>query len=163
MPETIKIIVFILIVLFLQIGIFPHLKIFETYPNIILCSLISISIIKGLRKSIAWMVFSGLFLDFYSLSSVIGIFVVCLALCSSFSSFLSQNVFKKSNPLSIIPIFILAIIFYDLSVFGLQTIFSFEVRLKILTLLTDIIYNTIFAIPVFYLIKKNYADNSKKI
>jgi len=163
MSEAVKIIIFVSIILFFQVGIFPHLEIFETYPNIILCSLISISIIGGFKKSIIWAIVSGLFLDFYSLNSVIGIFVVCLALCSYFSSFLSQNVFKKSNPLSIIPIFVLTIIFYDLSVLGLQAVFGFEARLKILTLLTNVVYNTIFTIPIFYLIKKNYAAKPRKI
>jgi rod shape-determining protein MreD len=163
MPETVKIIILVSIILFFQVGIFPHLEIFETYPNIILCSLISMGIIWGFKKSLIWTVVSGLFLDFYSLSSVIGVFVVCLMLCSFISSFLSQNIFKKSNLLSVVPIFILAIISYDLSVFGMQTIFGFEVRFKVLTLLIDIVYNTVFAIPVFYLIKKNYVGKSWKI
>lgn len=163
MSEAIKIIIFILIVLFFQIGILPHLAIFETYPNIILGSLISFSILKGFKKSIVWAIAAGLFFDFYSLNSVIGIFVVCLLLCSYFSFFLSQNIFKKSNFLSIISVFVLTVIFYGLLVLVLRAIFGLGFQFRILTFLINIAYNAVFAIPIFYLIKKIYAGKPNKI
>jgi rod shape-determining protein MreD len=163
MSEAIKIIIFILIVLFFQIGILPHLAIFETYPNIILGSLVSFGILKGFKKSIVWAIAAGLFLDFYSLNSVIGISVVCLLFCSYFSFFLSQNVFKKSTLSSIISVFALTLVFYDLLFLTLRGVFGFGFQFDILTFLINVAYNTIFAIPVFYLIKKIYAGKPNKI
>lgn len=163
MPEAIKIIIFILIVLFFQIGILPHLAIFETYPNIILGSIISLGILKGFKKSIVWAIAAGLFLDFYSLNNVIGISVIYLLLCSYFSSFLGQNIFKKSNFLSVISVFALTVVFYDLLVLALRGVFGLGFQFEILTFLINVAYNTIFAIPVFYLIKKIYAGKPNKI
>jgi rod shape-determining protein MreD len=163
MSETIKIIVFISIVLFFQIGIFSHLAVLETYPNIILGCLISFSILRGFKKSLVWAVVAGLFLDFYSLNSVFGTFIVCLLLCSYFSFFLSQNVFKKSSFLSVVSVFALTVVFYNLLVFALRGFFGPGFQFGILTFLINVAYNTIFAIPVFYLMKKNYAGKPNKI
>lgn len=163
MPEAIKIIVFVSIVLFFQIGILPHLAIFEVYPNIILGSLISLSILKGFKKSLVWVAVAGLFLDFYSLNSVVGFFVICLLLCSYFSFFLGHNIFKKSNFLSVIPVFALTLAFYNLLVFTLRGFFGFGFQFGVLTFLINVAYNTISAVPVFYLMKKNYAGKPNKI
>lgn len=157
-----KTVIFIIIVLFFQIGILPHLAILGTFPNIILSSLISLSILRGFRKSVIWIIATGLFLDFYSLSGVIGIFVVSMLFCTYFAIFLSRGVFKKSNLLSIIPIFLLVIVFFNFSVLGLQIVFGLKPEFKALIFLVNVVYNTIFAIPVFYLIKK-YAGKSKQI
>jgi rod shape-determining protein MreD len=163
MSEAVKIIIFILVVLFFQIGILPHLAIFETYPNIILGSIISLGILKGFRKSVVWAIAAGLFLDFYSLSNVIGISVICLLLCSYFSFFLGQNVFKKSSFLSVVSVFALTLVLYGLLVLALRGIFGLGFQFEILIFLMDVAYNTIFAIPVFYLIKKIYAGKPNKI
>ncbi|MDP2934418.1 MAG: rod shape-determining protein MreD [bacterium] len=155
--------IFILVLLFFQIGILPHLAIREVYPNIVLVSFISFVILRGFKKSIVWAIAAGLFLDFYSLNNIVGIFVVCFLLSSYLAFFLSQNIFKKSNPSSVIPIFFLTTIFYNLSALVLHKIFSLEFDFGILTFLVNVLYNTIIAIPVFYLIKKYYARKPDKI
>jgi len=155
--------IFILVLLFFQIGILPHLAIFEVYPNIIFVCFMSLVILRGFKKSITWAIVAGLFLDFYSLNNIVGIFVVCFLLSSYFVFFLSQNIFKKSNLSSVIPVFLLTTGFYNLLVLVFHKIFGLEFEFGVLTFLINVAYNTIIAIPVFYLIKKYYARKSDKI
>lgn len=162
MSGAIKIIIFVSGILFLQVGVLPHLAVFETYPNIIFISVISISILMGFKKSVVWIILSGLFLDFYSLNGVIGVLAAGLAISAYLSSFISGNIFKKGNASSIIPVFLLSITVYNLSVFLFYKVLGFGIRLDVLNFLTSIIYNTAFAVPMFYLIKK-YAGKIRKI
>lgn len=140
------VIIFILILLFLQIGVFPHLKITGSFPNLILLSILSLSILRGWKKSWGWIIAGGLFLDFYSLHNILGISVISLFIASCLAYFLSQNVFKKANIQSLLLTFLISIFVYNLILLIVSDFrFSF--------FFIGIIYNLIFSLPVFYLIK----------
>lgn len=150
--------IFILVLLFLQIGIFPHLRIAGVFPNLILLAILSLSILQGWKKTLPWIIVGGLFLDFYSLNNVLGISVVSLLIVSYLAYFLSQNIFKKTSFFSLVLIFLITIFLYNLLLIILFKIFSITFDFRFLGFVTGIIYNLIFALPVFYLVK--YAKKS---
>lgn len=144
--KYIVIIIFILVLMFLQVGIFSHLKIAGVFPNLILLSILSLSIVQGWKKSLGWIIVGGLFLDFYSLHNILGISAIDLFIASYLAYFLSQNVFKKANTQSLLLIFLISIFVYNLILLIVSDFqFSF--------FFIGIIYNLIFSLPVFYLIK----------
>lgn len=148
------VIIFILILLFLQIGVFPHLKIAGSFPNLILLSILSLSILRGWKKSWGWIIAGGLFLDFYSLHNILGISVISLFIVSSLAYFLSQNVFKKANIQSLLLTFLISIFIYNLFLIILFKIFVITFDFKFLGFIVGILYNLIFALPIFYGLKK---------
>lgn len=148
------IIIFILVLLFLQIGIFPHLAIVGSFPNLILLTILSLSILQGWKKTLVWIIVGGLFLDFYSLNNVLGISVVSLLLASYLAYFLSQNLFKKTSFFSLILIFLITIFLYNILLIIFFKIFAVTFDFRFLSFIIAIIYNLIFALPVFYLVKK---------
>lgn len=148
------IIVFILVLLFLQVGIFPHLQILGAFPNLILLSILVLSILQGWKKTLPWIIAGGLFLDFYSLHNFLGISVIALLIVAYLSYFLSQNTFKKTTFFSLILIFLITIFVYNILLIIIFEIFDINFAFSFLTFIVAIIYNLIFAIPLFYLIKK---------
>ena len=134
-------IIFILIILFLQIGILPHLAILDAYPNLILISVLSLVILSGWRKNLGWIVAAGLFWDFYSLQNILGISVLLLMVAGFVVQFLSQKFFKKTNNFSILLLFLSGLVIYEI------VFFHFPASL------IRIVYNLIFTLPIFYLMK----------
>jgi len=147
------IIIFILVLLFLQIGIFPHLSIAGIFPNLILLSILGLSILQGWKKTLPWTIAGGLFLDFYSLTGVLGLSVVGLLIVSYLAYSLSQNIFKKANLFSLALNFLIAIFVYSLCLLILFSVFSVISDFRFLTFIVGIIYNLVFALPIFYLLK----------
>ncbi|MBU4284654.1 rod shape-determining protein MreD [Patescibacteria group bacterium] len=148
--RIILVIIFILVVLFLQIGIFPHLKIVGVYPNLIFLAVVSLAITKDWKKNLGWIIVSGLFLDFYSLQNILGISVLVLLLTCLLSRFLNKEFLKEENKLSLILIFLISSLFYELLLFIIGS------NLSLLGLVAKIIYNSILALPIFYIVK-SYA------
>lgn len=163
MSKKIKIFIFISVIFFLQMGIFPRLAVLGVYPNIIFISLISLSVLAGFKKAFPWAVFSGLFFDIYSLNNFIGIFIINFIVCAYFSSVFTQNIFKKNSFLSVFSVFGITIIIYIILNFILNKIIGIGFEFKVLNSLIFIIYSTITAMPVFYLFKKIYAPEKRKL
>ena len=147
-------IIFILILLFLQIGVFPHLSIAGSFPNLILLAILGLSVLQGWKKNLVWIIIGGLFLDFYSLHSVLGISIVGLLLAGYLAYFLSQNIFKGVSFWSLILVFLISIFVYNLSLIILFGVFGISFDLGFLSFIVGLVYNLIFALPVFYLLKR---------
>jgi len=162
MSNIIVVIISVFIILFLQIGIFPHLSILNTYPNLILISISALSIIQGWKKTLPWTIFGGLFLDFYSFTNILGISVIMLLIVSYVSYFLSQNTFKKTTFFSLVSIFLIIIFVYNLLSIIFFKIFGINFNFGFLKFIVGIIYNLIFALPLFYLFKK-YDTKFRKV
>ncbi len=153
MTKIFLIIVFILVILFLEIGISPHLVIMGIRPNLIFVSIVSLSVIRGFAKALPWSIFGGLFIDFYSPHHLIGISVLFLLLTSYLAHFLAQNLFKRGNIPSFIVIFIFCILFEEIIsiISGINSDPSFRM---VFYLPIRILYSTIFAIPIFWFMRK---------
>jgi len=152
--KYVLVIIFIVLLLFLQTGIFPHLKIVGVFPNLILLSILGLSVVRGWKKTLPWIIAGGLFLDFYSLNNFLGLSVISLLIVSCLVSFLGQRFFKEKNLLSLILVFTISIIIYSLILIILYKIFSISFDFIFLGFLFSIFYNLFFAIPIFYLLKK---------
>lgn len=145
--KLVFIILFIILLLFLQIGVFPHIPVFGVFPNLILLSILALTILQGWKKTLGWTIAGGLFLDFYSLNNILGISVIFLLIVSYLTYFLSQNIFKKTTVSSLLLIFLIAVFVYNLLL-----IIVFDWRF--LGFIISIIYNLIFVLPIFYGLKK---------
>jgi len=152
--KYVLVIIFIILLLFLQTGIFPHLAILGVFPNLILLSILGLSIIQGWKKTLPWIIVGGLFLDFYSLNNFLGLSIIGLLIVSYLICFLGQRFFKEKNFLSLILVFTISIIVYSLILIILYKIFSISFDFMFLGFLFSIFYNLFFAIPIFYLFKK---------
>lgn len=148
---------FILVLLFLQIGILPHLKIVGVYPNLFFLAIVSLTIINGWRENLGWIIVSGMFLDFYSLQNILGITVLILLLACLLSRFLNSKFLKEENKLSLILVFLISFLFYELLL-----LFIIGSNLSLSGLIAKIIYNSILALPIFYIIK-SYVGKFRKI
>lgn len=155
------IIIFILVLLSLQIGIFPHLTIAGVFPNLILLVILSLSILQGWKKTLPWTIVGGLFLDFYSLTSILGVSVISLLVVSYLAYFLSQNIFKKASLSSLALNFLIVIFVYSLCLAILFSIFSIGFNFRFLGFVVGIIYNLILSLPIFYGLKK--IQSKKKV
>ena len=156
------IILFIGAVLFLQIGIFPNLKIFNVFPNIILLAIISLAILRDWKENLGWIIIAGLFLDFYGFYNIIGISVIALFLTSLFAGFLNQNLFKKENRFSLILVYLIASLFYELFLMVAFRALGAGFNLTLLEIVIKAIYSSILSLPIFYIVKW-YVDKIKKI
>lgn len=140
-------IIFILVLLFLQIGIFPHLGIAGSFPNLIVLAVLGLGILQGWKKTLPWAIASGLFLDFYSFNNFLGFSVIALILITYLAEFLSQNLIKKVNFLSVLLIFLITIFAYYL-------ILLIFFDLRFISLIVGVLYNLVFSLPIFYVLKK---------
>ncbi len=161
MSNIIVVIIFILLILFLQIGIMPHIAISGAYPNLILISILCLSIIRDWKKVLPWTILGGLFLDFYSLLNILGISVIALLVVSYLVYFLSQNVFKKTTFFSLTSIFLVTLFIYNLLFVVFFRITDSSFNFSVSGFFIGIIYNFIFALPIFYLLKKYDAKFTK--
>jgi len=162
MSNTIVVVVFISIILFLQIGVLPHLSILGAYPNLILVSILALSILQGWKKTLPWIIVGGLFLDFYSLNNILGVSVAGLLMVSYLSYVLSQNTFKKTTFFSLTSVFLIAVFVYNAFLMLFWKVFNINIDFKFFGFVFGIVYNLIFALPIFYWLKK-YVNRPEKI
>ncbi len=146
------IIIFILIIF--QTSLYPYLEVGNAFPNLILILVLVLSILKGYKKSLAWIIIGGLFLDIFSFNNPIGISILGLFLIGYLAYFFSQNIFKKSGIFPIILIAISGTLIYRLVLILVLFIAGINFQLSFKQLLFQIIYNVIILIPLFYLVKK---------
>ena len=156
------VVIFILLLLFLQIGIFPRIAILGAYPNLILLFILSLSILNIWRKNLGWIIAAGLFLDFYSLHNILGVSVISLIVAGIIIYFLSQSVFKKTNSFSLILLFASGILIYNILSIIIFKVFGISFNFRLISLIIGVIYNLIFALPIFYIVKW-YVGKFRKI
>jgi len=147
-------VIFILAILFFQIGISSHLSILGIYPNLILLTILSISILKGWKNSLIWIILGGLFIDFYSLHNYLGVSVIMILIVAYLAYFLSQNIFKKTTISSVFLVFLIAVFFSKLFLIIFYRIFDISSDFGFLEFIIEIFYNVMVGLPIFYLIKK---------
>jgi len=157
---------FIIALLFLQIGILPNFKIFNTYPNLILLTLIALTILRGWKRNLGWIIAAGLFFDFYSLNNITGISIIALLLNCIIVELLNQRYLKKENKLSLILIFVISLVFNEILLIVYSKLFHLGFNFYWLEFVIRTIYGLIFSLPIFYLIKwhtnkTRYVDKIK--
>jgi len=145
------IIIFLLVIL--QSSLYPYLKICNAFPNLILILVLILSILKGYKKSLVWVLFGGFLLDVYSFNNPLGTSILSLLLISYLAYFFSQNIFKKTSIFSVILIGIGGTLIYKLFIIFVLLIVGISFQLSYSQLIFQIIYNLVVLIPLFYLMK----------
>lgn len=153
MRLILSIIIIFLLILF-QASFYPYLEIYGAFPNLILILVLILSIIRGWKKNLAWIIFGGLFLDIYSFNNPVGASILNLFLVSYLAYFFSQNIFKKTSIYSIILIGIGGTLIYRLFLILILLIAGTDFQFSFIQLISQIIYNLIILIPLFYLIRR---------
>lgn len=146
------IIIFFLIII--QSSLYPYLQINNAFPDLILIVVLTLSILQGYKKHIVWPLIGGFFLDIFSFKNPIGASILGLLIVSCLSYFLSQNLFKKSSPISIIIIGTGGILFYRFFIDLILLISGTNFQFSLIQLTTQIAYDVVVLVPLFYLIKK---------
>ncbi len=146
------IIIFFLIII--QSSLYPYLQINNAFPDLILIVVLTLSILQGYKKHIVWPLLGGFFLDIFSFRNPIGASILGLLIVSYLGYFLSQNLFKKFSPISIIIIGTGGILFYRFFIDLILLIFGTNFQFSLIQLATQIAYDVIVLVPLFYLIKK---------
>lgn len=147
-------IIIIFLLILLQSSLYPYLKIYNAFPNLILILTLILSILGGYKKSLIWVIFGGLLLDIYSFNNPIGISILGLFLISYLAYFFRQNIFKKADILLMISVGVGGTLIYGLFLMSALLIVGVNFRFTITQLISQIIYNLIIFIPLFFLIKK---------
>ena len=145
------IIIFLLVIL--QSSLYPYLKVYNAFPNLILILVLILSILKGHKKSLVWVLFGGFLLDIYSFNNPFGASILSLLLVSYLAYFFSQNIFKKTSIFSVVLIGIGGTLIYKLFIILVLLIVGISFQFTFSQLIFQIIYNTVILIPLFYLIK----------
>ena len=147
-------IVIIFILIILQWSLFPYLAVYGAFPNLILIMVVILSILRGYKKNLIWVMFGGLFLDIFSFNNLLGVSIAGLFLISYLIYFLSQTTFRKTSVFPVILFGIGATLVYKFFLILVFLITKTSFELSFSQTLSQIIYNTVLLIPLFYLIKK---------
>lgn len=145
------IIIFLLVIL--QSSLYPYLKAYNAFPNLILILVLILSILKGSKKSLVWVFFGGFLLDVYSFNNPFGTSILSLLLVSYLAYFFSQNIFKKTSIFSVIIIGIGGTLIYKLFIILILLIVGIGFQFTFSQLISQILYNLVVLIPLFYLMK----------
>lgn len=152
MNLLLSIIIIFLLIIF-QSSLYPYLKIYNAFPNLILILVLILSILRGYKKSLIWIIFGGFLLDIYSFNNPIGTSILGLLLVGYLAYFFSQNTFKKNSVFSIILIGIGGTLIYRLFLVLILIIANINFQLTFSQLISQILYNLVILVPLFYLLK----------
>ena len=113
-----------------------------------------LSILMGYKKNLIWVMFGGLLLDIFSFNNLLGVSIAGLFLISYLIYFIGQTTLRKTNILSVILFGIGVTLVYKFFLILAFLITKTSFELSFSQTLSQIIYNVVLLIPLFYLIKK---------
>ncbi|MBI4708798.1 MAG: rod shape-determining protein MreD [Candidatus Portnoybacteria bacterium] len=162
--RKITIFLFLFILAVLQISIVPRLSIFNVFPNILLASILSISIIKEDKSIIFFAFVAGLLMDFLS-GLPFGINALNFVFTLWAAKFIGRNIFKTTDLFGQASLIIFACFLYSaLNIILLEVFHLFGLGLEIpswLNLLriglAELILNSLLAIIILIIAKKTYG------
>lgn len=152
MKFLLSIIIIFLLVIF-QSSLYPYFKVCNAFPNLILILVLILSILRGYKKSLSWIIFGGLLLDIYSFNNPIGTSILGLLLIGCLAYFFSQNIFKKTGIFSIILIGVGGTLIYRIFLILVLLIAGIGFQFSFAQLISQVAYNLAILIPLFYLLK----------
>lgn len=158
MKKTIIISLLILtffIVYFLQANFFSWFTIAGIKPNLFVIFILFVSLFAGMKVGIPFGVISGLFLDIV-LGKKIGTFSIMLGIVGVIGGYFDKN-FSKESRLTIMLMVIGSTAIFEIGSYIFQiveTSIYVEIMPFLVTLLIEIIYNTILTIILYPMMQK---------
>jgi len=149
---VLSIIIIFLLIIF-QVSLYPYFKIHNAFPNLVLILILILSILKGYKKTLIWVIFGGFLLDIFSFNNPIGASILGLFLVSYLAYFFSQNIFKKTSIFSVILFAIGGTLIYRLFLILVLLIAGINFQFTFIQLISQVVYNLVLIIPLFYLLK----------
>ena len=148
-------IVIFLLLLFIQVNIFPIFPIAGIVPNLFVIFVVYIGLFTNTKFGVAFGVFIGLVLDSLY-SSRIGITAVMLAVVGFMGAYFDKN-FSKDSKITILLIIALSTIIFELGKYiltGAIVGYSFEWLPFVKILGVEVVYNVLLSVVFYPLIKK---------
>ena len=143
------------IIYFLQLNFFSWFNIGGIMPNLIVVLVLFIGLFIGNKTGAILGIIFGIIVDL-NLGKSIGLTSVLLALIGLFGEYLDKN-FSKDSRVTIIVMSAVSTILYEVIIYAIS-IFQYEVMPEILTftltLLVEILFNTMLIIIIYPLMKK---------
>ena len=143
------------IIYFLQLNFFSWFNIGGIMPNLVVVLILFIGLFIGNKTGAILGIIFGLILDF-NLGKNIGLTSILLALIGLLGEYLDKN-FSKDSRVTIIVMSAVSTILYEVIVYAISIIqygVMPEILTFTLTLLVEILFNTMLIIIVYPLIKK---------
>ena len=157
--QKLKVIIIVLllffIVYFLQLNFFSWFNIGGIMPNLIVVLVLFIGLFIGNKTGIIFGIIFGIIIDL-NLGKNIGITSVLLAIIGLFGEYLDKN-FSKDSRVTIIVMSAVSTVIYECFTYALN-IFQYGVMLELLTftltVLVEVLFNTMLIIIIYPLLKK---------
>lgn len=152
---TIILLLFSLVIYFLQRNIFANLKIFGINPNIFIIYILFLGLYTNSKISILISIFIGLIID-ATYGKCIGITPTMLCIIAYLAAYFDKN-FSKDNKITIILMLIGATFIYEFGYYAINSI-VFNYKLEFLyflkVVLIEILYNILLLIIIYPLFQK---------
>lgn len=153
------------IIYFLQVNFFSWFTIAGVKPNLFIIFILFISLFAGMKVGIPFGIFMGLFLDII-IGKNIGTSAIMLGIIGIIGGYFDKN-FSKESRITIMLMVIGSTCVFEIGTYILQAIelsIYVEIVLFFITLLIEVVYNTILTIILYPLIQKlgyKIEDNFK--
>lgn len=153
------------IIYFLQVNFFSWFTIAGVKPNLFIILVLLISLFAGMKVGIPFGIFMGLFLDII-IGKNIGTSAIMLGVIGIIGGYFDKN-FSKESRITIMLMVIGSTCVFEIGTYILQAIelsIYVEVVPFLITLLIEVLYNTILTIILYPLIQKlgyRIEDNFK--
>lgn len=150
----ILLIISFLIVYFLQSNFFSWFTIAGVKPNLFIILVLFVSLFAGMKIGIPFGVLTGLFLDII-IGKNIGIYAIMLGLTGIIGGYFDKN-FSKDSRITIMLMVIGSTCVFEIGSYILQVIelsIHVEIMPFVITLLIEVIYNTILTIILYPMIQ----------
>lgn len=153
------------IIYFLQVNLFSWFTIAGVKPNLFIILVLFISLFAGMKVGIPFGIFIGLFLDII-IGKNIGTSAIMLGLIGIIGGYFDKN-FSKESRITIMLMVIGSTCVFEIGTYILQAIelsIYVEIVPFLITLLIEVLYNTILIIILYPLIQKlgyRIEDNFK--
>ncbi len=144
-----------LIIYFLQVNFFSWFTIAGIKPNLFIIFILFISLFAGMKVGIPFGIISGLFLDVI-IGKTIGTYAIMFGIIGIIGGYFDKN-FSKESRITMMLMVIGSTCIFEIGIYILQMIelsIHVEILPFIITLIIELIYNTILTIILYPIMQK---------
>lgn len=144
-----------LIIYFLQVNFFSWFTIAGVKPNLFIIFILFISLFAGMKVGIPFGIISGLFLDII-IGKTMGTYAIMFGIIGIIGAYFDKN-FSKESRITIMLMVMGSTCIFEIGIYILQMIelsIHVEILPFIITLIIEVIYNTILTIILYPIMQK---------